>query len=142
MPYAVQQNLIDRFSQVELIQLTDKGEPPTGAIVVAVLNKALADADGEIDGYLVGVYQLPLPSVPKNLEMLACDIARYKLYDDRCPEHVQKRYDDAVKYLRSVAKGEISLSLDALNAEAPQNTAAISGGQERTFDRDKLTDYL
>jgi len=141
MGYATKQNMIDRFDQAELIQLTDRGVPPTGAIVDAVLNSALADADAEIDGYLVGAYQLPLSSVPKNLTMLACDIARYKLYDDRATEHVRQRYDDAVKYLVRVGKGELSLGLDATDQPAPSSNAPMVDGPERTFSRDKLSDY-
>ncbi len=142
MNYATKQNMIDRFAQSELIQLTDRAQPPTGAIDDTVLNAALADANAEIDGYLMGVYQLPLPTVPANLVILACDIARYKLYDDRATEQVTKRYDDAVKYLTRVGKGELSLGLDSSNQAAPESTAEITGGSERTFDRCKLGDYL
>lgn len=141
MGYATKQNMIDRFAQAELIQLTDRGLPSTGAIVDAVLNGALADADAEIDGYLVGAYQLPLASVPKNLTAFACDIARYKLYDDRATEHVRQRYDDAVKYLVRVGKGELSLSLDAANQPAPSNNAPMVDGPARTFSRETLADY-
>lgn len=140
MTYAVKQEMIDRFGDVELKQLTDR----TGAIDTiddTVLGKALADADAEIDGYLVGRYTLPLPSVPLTLVGMACDIARYRLYGDRATEHVRQRYDDAVKYLRSVSKGEISLGLNA----AAQPTAEAGGpaaeGDERTFTRDNIADY-
>lgn len=141
MGYATKQNMIDRFDQAELIQLTDRGTPATGAIVDAVLNSALADADAEIDGYLVGSHALPLPSVPRNLVMLACDLARYKLYDDRATEHVRQRYDDAVKYLVRVGKGELALSLDAQDQPAPLNGAPMVDGPPRTFSRDTLADY-
>jgi phage gp36-like protein len=139
--YATKQNMIDRFDQAELIQLTDKGLPATGAIVDAVLNSALADADAEIDGYLVGAYQLPLQSVPKNLTTIACDIARYKLYDDRATEHVRLRYEDAIKYLVRVGKGELSLGLDSANQPAPASSAPMVSGPARTFDADTLNDY-
>jgi phage gp36-like protein len=142
MGYATKQNMIDSFSQAELIQLTDRETPATGAIVDAVLNRALGGADAEIDGYLVGVYQLPLASVPKNLVDIACDIARYKLYDDRATEHVRQRYDDAVKYLVRVGKGELSLSLDAADQPASSSNAPMVDGPERTFSSEKLSDYL
>ena len=142
MTYATKQNLIDRFGQAELVQLTDRAIPPIGAIVDAVVDGALADADAEIDGYLVGQYLLPLASVPKNLVALACDIARYKLFDDRATEQVRQRYDDAVKYLRSVGKGELSLGLDAANQPAPPTGGPKIDGPERTFSKDTLNDYL
>lgn len=140
--YATSQNLIDRFGQAELVQLTDRAIPATGVIDDTVLNRALADADAEINGYLIGQYQLPLATVPANLELLACDIARYKLYDDRATEHVAKRYDDAVKYLARVGKGELSLALDATNQPAPAAGGPKVDGPARTFSRDTLADYL
>ena len=133
--------MIDRFGQAELVQLTDRTIPATGAIVDAVLNKALADANAEIDGYLIGQYQLPLASVPANLEALACDIARYKLFDDRATEQVSKRYDDAVKYLVRVGKGELSLGLDAANQPAPPTGGPTADGPARVFSRATLADY-
>jgi hypothetical protein len=84
MAYATQQNLIDRFGERELIELTDRADPPTGAIDAAVVTKALADADGAINGYLAVKYQLPISPVPVMFERFGCDIARYYL---RGPRH-------------------------------------------------------
>lgn len=113
MPYATQAQMIDRFGQAELIQLTDRAEPPTGAIVVAVLDAALLDADEEIDSYLRVVRTLPLPApVPARLTRVAADVARYHLYDDHAPDDVRTRYEDAVRWLRDVAAGRASLGLD------------------------------
>lgn len=52
MSYATQQNLVDRFGQVELVQLTDLEN--TGALNTTRLAAALADASATIDGYLAG----------------------------------------------------------------------------------------
>lgn len=142
MSYASKQNMIDRFGQAELVQLTDRAIPATGLIDDTVVNKALADADAEINGYLIGQYQLPLASVPANLELLACDIARFRLFDDRATEQVRQRYDDAVKYLTRVGKGELSLVLDQANNVAPPAGGPKFDGPDRTFSRDKLSDYL
>lgn len=140
MPYAVKQDMIDRFGEVELKQLTDRSGD-VDAIDDTVLNRALADADAEIDGYLSGRYALPLASTPLNLNAMACDIARYKLYEDRATEHVRQRYDDAVKYLASVARGTISLSLDANQAAQPEAGGPAIEGEEPVFTRQTLADY-
>jgi phage gp36-like protein len=140
--YATKQNMIDRFGNAELVQLTDRELPATGAIVDAVLNKALADANAEIDGYLVGQYQLPLASVPANLELLASDIALYRLFKDRATEEVRQRYDDAVKYLRDVGQGKLSLGLDSANQPAAPAGGPSVDGPERTFSKATLGDYL
>lgn len=109
MAYCTRQNLIDRFGEAELIQRTDR--TGTGVIDDAVLNEAIADAGAEIEGYLTA-YQLPLTTVPANLERIACDITRYYLFSDVKVELVQTRYDNAIKYLSLVAKGVVNLAPD------------------------------
>ena len=140
MSYATKQDLIDRFKEPELIQLTDSSGD-AGAIDDTVLSRALDDADAEIDTYLVARYALPLPTVPRVLVNAACDIARYRLYEDRSTEHVTKRYDDAVKLLRMVSEGKVSLGLDT-----NQQATTTAGGPQfdspgRVFTRDSLADY-
>jgi len=115
--YCTQSNLTDRFSEREIIQLTDRSTPPVGMIDTTVLNQAIADAEAEINSYLTG-YTLPLATVPANLVRIASDIARYYLYEDRVIEQVQTRYDAAIKYLTQVAKGTISLGPDTSGAVA------------------------
>lgn len=129
MTYAVQQSLIDRFGQVELAQLTDR---TNGTVIdAAVVAKALADADGQINGYLAGRYALPLAPVPTIMERVACDIARYFLYEDRVTEQVKARYDAAIKFLTDIAKGVVTLGADALNAQP----AVAAGAQIKAGDR-------
>ena len=138
--YASKQDMIDRFTATELIQLTDR----TGAVDAiddTVLQRALDDADAEIDVFLTPRYTLPLASVPRILVNAACDVARYRLYEDRSTEHVTKRYDDAVKLLKMISRGEISLGLD----QAQEPTQSAGGAQYttpgRVFTRDTLKDY-
>lgn len=110
MSYATQQNLVTRFGSDELIQLTDLNN--LGSIDPAVVSVALADADAEINSYLAGRYNLPLTQVSAELVRLACDIARYRLFDVRATEAVKVRYDDAIKKLRDIGKGLASLGID------------------------------
>ncbi len=109
MPYCTEQNLIDRYGETELIQLTDQAN--AAAIDTAVLNSAIADADAEINSYLTA-YALPLATIPANFERMACDITRYYLFGSSVPELVQKRYDNAIGYLKLVAKGGINIAPD------------------------------
>ncbi|MBL8500038.1 MAG: DUF1320 domain-containing protein [Nitrosomonas sp.] len=126
MTYATQQNMIDRFGESELIELTDRGG--NDVIDVAVLSLALVDADATINGYLAARYTLPLANpVPEMLERFACDIARYALYDDEVKEAIETRYKDAIAYLRDVSTGKADLGVsDTSNKPASTATAQMS----------------
>lgn len=78
-------------------------------LAISKLSDAISDASAEIDGYLSGLYGLPLLSPPAALTRVCSDIARYYLYDDAAPDQVAKRYDNAIAYLREVGMGKIHL---------------------------------
>lgn len=118
MSYCTRQNMIDRFTEQELIQLSDRDN--LGVIDDAVLTQSILDADAEINSYL-SRYTLPLANVPANLVRMACDIARYYLYDDAIIDTVKIRYDQAISYLMQVAKGNITLGPD-VNGESLEAT--------------------
>lgn len=107
------QDLLDRFGEQELINLTDHDSYQ--AINQAVLEKAIADAEADIASYLQAVglvtltshgklKYLPAPSAPKSLIIKACDITRYYLHENGVTEIVEKRYDLAIAWLKLVMK--------------------------------------
>ena len=126
MFYATVQDLIARFGEPELVQLTDRDE--LAQVKPAKAQTALDDAQSYVDGYVGMVYSLPLAGcakpapVPGNLtatEMvtpplltrLVCDVARYYLYDDLAPEHeVYLRYKAATKELEAIASSAMKLT--------------------------------
>jgi phage gp36-like protein len=129
-----QTDLTTRFGEAELIQLTyvaveDDAGPAIDPIVVA---QAIADAEAELDAYLTARYSLPLASVPANLERIACDIARYRLYADRPTELVDVRYRDAIRYLEQVGRGVIALA----SSPAPDAGDAVMVSDTPVFGRD------
>lgn len=141
MSYITEADLITRFGQTEITQLADRdgdGQPDT-----AVVDQALADADALINGHLQAVHTLPLTTVPELVKMLAGDIARYQLYEDRATETVQKRYDAAVRTLEKIAAGRMSLGLDAGAETTPQAGGAkvVADAPERTFTGGTLAGY-
>ncbi len=140
MPYATLQNLIDRFGEDELLRLSDHAG--NGAIDANVVDGKLADADAEIDGYLAGRYTLPLQTVPEALRRIACDVARYHLHDDRATEQVTKRYDDAIKFLRMVSKGDVQLGVDTGGNSPVVSAAPDYYSEAPVFDRASLRDFI
>jgi len=133
MAYCTKQDMIDRFSEQELIQLTDRGN--VGVINDTVLNQAINDASAEIEGYLNN-YSLPLSAIPAVLVRFSCDIARYYLYDDAMIDQVEKRYLAATKYLTQVGTGKISLGV-SVNGETAQssNNSSLMQSDGRVFGR-------
>lgn len=124
MTYATQTDLIERFGELELAQRTNRVDGAT--IDAVVLGRALADADAEIDSYLATRYTLPLSSTPPVVNRLACDITRYRLFDDGVPETVRVRYQDAVSVLKRLASGDMLLEGMAAAAVAGVDTAYFS----------------
>lgn len=105
MSYCTYNDLIRSFGEVEVEQLIATAE--TDAI-----DKAIAFAQAHIDGYLRERYTVPLALPPQNIVDMACDIARYRLYEDQPTQNVQDRYDVACFYLKDVARGLVTLAID------------------------------
>lgn len=141
MPYATQQDLVDRFSQKELVQITNPTDFEATTVNAVPLQRALDDADAEIDARLQARYALPLASVPRLLVNAACDIARYRLYDDRATDQVTRRFEDAIKLLDRIGRGELQLGLDPAQQATPSTAGAHVQAVPRTFSRDLLSDY-
>ena len=82
-----------------------------------------------------------LASVPASVQAMACDIARYNLFDDRASLQVTQRFTDAIKFLASIANNSCTLGIE----EAVGTVAAVGGAQSTTVDRvfnsDTLADY-
>ena len=139
MTYATQQDLVDRFGYEQLAQLSDRDNGI--AVDGAVVGRALADADAEIDGYLAALYALPLASTPPILVRIACDVARYRLFGDRVTDQVRQLYTDAVRDLKSVAGGTIKIDGAApLTPSVASETIRVCA-PGRIFDHDMLGNY-
>jgi phage gp36-like protein len=132
MPYCTLQNLTDEFGEAELIQLTDKNG--LGEIDLAAVDRAIARADREINRHLAVRNDLPLAS--DDVVDLACDIARYYLYDNSAPDHVKKRFDDAIKTLEKMAKRALAV-VDTAGATASESgLIADMVSSQSAFSRD------
>lgn len=135
MSYCTQQDLIDRFTERELIQLTDRSG--TGQVDASVIAGAIAFADAKVDGYISKQVVLPLAYVSEDVKGLSSAIALHYLYGASVPETPQKLYNDAIKTLEQIARGEIKL-ISGATGEAPvaTNGAQMASGG-RIFGRDQ-----
>lgn len=110
MAYCTQVDILDQISETELIALSD--DESTGDINPDIVDRAIADADAEIDPYLMAKYTLPLTSGLDIIRKLSVDIAIYNLFGRRSnpmPENRDRRYNAAIAMLTHLAKGTIAL---------------------------------
>jgi phage gp36-like protein len=133
--------MIDRFNADMLKQASD-----TAGLVIntAALDSALQDASDEIDGYLQARYQLPFVEPPRVLLLLSCDIAMYRMLALRQQGDIKdqrERYEDAVKFLTKVSKGEIQLGLASDNSAPALTEGPVVRAPERTFNRKRLKNF-
>ena len=129
--YVTQANLVDRFGESELVQLTDTVNRPASTIDAAKVTAAIRDASALIDSYIVARTPLPLNTIPPVLTRVAGDIARYDLHGSRADgDHpVTMRYRDALSWLKDVAKGTVQLETsDASASGGPDGDPEPSQG--------------
>ena len=139
MAYATGEDMVARFSELEVIQLTDRNQD--GLIDEDVAAVALADATAEIDAYL-GRFKRPFTDVPPILKRLCCDIARYRLTAANgvlITDEIRNRYKiDVLDLLRAMAKGEVQLGVDDSGQEvaAGEDGIVFVNGKNKVFGRD------
>lgn len=140
MTYAALQDLVDRFGQTELVQLTDRTNIPPATVDETVVDRALADAGALIDSYLASRYALPVSSTPDVLVKIAADLARYFLHGKAADKDspVTAAYEDALAWLAKVSNGIVVLEI--AGAEVPQEGGGAIRAKApcRVFTRDSL----
>lgn len=129
MGYVTKSDLIDRYGEDQLIQLTDRAG--AGAIDDTVLAAAIADVDAEVDAHLSGRYSLPLSEIPKVLTRAAATIAFAELHTLDLPEVAATRLKWARSLLKDIGSGVVRLGDadgdGAAPAVTPSGPAAVSG---------------
>ena len=128
MSYITQDALIKRFGEDELIQLTDREN--LGDINTEVLNEAIADAAATVDSYLQQQYTLPLEQTlidASPLTRIAGDIVRYFLFENGAEDEVEKRYKDAIAWLRDIAAGKATLGSQDTHVANPSRMTTGCG---------------
>ena len=137
MSYATKQDFLDRYDAGLLLLLTDRDA--SGQVDDAVLDRAIEDAMDEIDGYVGARYTLPLAEPPSILKRLTVDVALYRLSSesDALTEERRTRYNDAVKLLVRISRGEVTLGEPV--AEPPTAHRVRTAGQPKRFTRDSMT---
>lgn len=107
MAYLTETELRKRYDEAEIDDLVGS---LTQSDATAKINAALSEAEGLVNSYLASKYSVPVDA-SSTVKRLVADIARYYLYDDVASDEVRTRYDDAMKFLASVANGRAQLAV-------------------------------
>jgi phage gp36-like protein len=132
MSYIVNQDIVDRVGVDRAVQLSsDSGT----AVNTNVLDEVRLSSEGEVNGYLAKRYAVPVdltahPDLDATLSGFTLDIAVYRLMLRRppVPEDIRRAYDNAVKWLVAVSKGEVILPADTPPASATADAPTIDWG--------------
>jgi phage gp36-like protein len=141
MPYCTQSDILERISIDELIGVTD--DAGAGIVDTSVVARAIADADAEIDSYAASRYSVPFATVPAMIRKISVEIAVYNLFARRrgATSNTKERYDAALKFLKSVANGEVTLGADAPAESADDGIEASVSVDDRIFTKDTLSGF-
>ena len=141
MAYATYTTLLEQVGIDELTRSSDRNG--NGVADVGVVDRALEDASNEVDSYIGSVYKLPLNPVPGIVVTYTGIIGLYRmsLETGSYTEEKRKRYEDAIRWLRDVAKGVASL--DGEVEAQPKSSGGIRYFTEaREYSRTKLGGVL
>lgn len=160
MAYSTFTELINDIPQETLIQLTnDEERPPKSEedeeegydledeedVIVQRINKAIEDADREIDSYLNGNYDVPLNEVPARINKLSRLIAKYNLFSRRTlemPDNLINQYKLSIKDLEKIQEGIIDIGITKNGVEIEVSTFRTNKTSgDRLFSKEALTGF-
>jgi len=142
MPYISLDLLTDRYGERMLLQLTDRDEPATGLVDSDVVDRALADTDAVIDGYISARYKMPLAETPPLLADLAAAITIYKLHRYAPDPKIEQDYKDALASLERISKGVIRLPVEGVEPTGSGSAGVQTTDRDRPFTQDNLTGFI
>lgn len=139
MAYSTLATITEQFGAKEVLRVSDRDKD--GVADVGVVDRAIADADAEIDSYIGTKYKVPLDPVPGIVVTASATIAMYRMSYDvgSLTEEKRRRYEDLIRWLRDVASGKAVLD--------PGVGGQSSGGvrystEPREYTRSKLGGIL
>ncbi|MFH2129761.1 MAG: DUF1320 domain-containing protein [bacterium] len=130
--------LLDEFI---LIQLTDDSD--VGSADSDIVTRAIQDADAEIDSYCGTRYDVPFASATAIIRKLSVDIAIYNLFLRRqsAPDERKERYDNAIRFLKDVSRGNASLGENEPAADDDDGPKASKSSSDRIYTSETLENY-
>ena len=142
MPYVTLAQLTARFGEAMLVALTDRGEFATGTVDTSVVDRALADADAMIDGYVARRYALPVATTQPLLVTIAGALTIYNLHTSEPDPKIEADYKAAIAMLRDISSGIIALTAAGLEAPSTGGTGVQFTDRDRNMTQDNMTGLI
>lgn len=142
MTYATLDALEVAYGRDLLVQVTDRGPVLSGVVDGAVVDRALAYADATVDASLAVRYRLPLMQVPAIVVEIALAIAMYKLHRFQPNPKIKDDYDQALRDLRDIAKGEKKLDLAGIEPKTSGAGGVVATDRERPLTPESLSGFI
>lgn len=141
MAYSDLASLRQRMPEQVIIDLTD--DQHTGLVNEEPVDRAIADADTEIDSYLIGRYPVPVDPAPALLQRLSLDLAVEILYGRQpaldVPEAVVRAAKNGRTLLARIAAKDAHLpGVAETDTSGTSSSGAMFISNERLFTRDSL----
>lgn len=132
MRYITLEEFYGFVTEPEVVKLTEGKEGKPNMDVLEEVNRA---AIAEMEGYLRGLYRLPLPEPPEErIKTIMGDLMRFRLRtrrnDQNVAESVFKLYGFTVQTLKDIQTKKIVLDAPALAGEGEN---AILGGTVQSW---------
>lgn len=144
MSYSDRTDLEEKTSKQEVIKLAAiTGRQAGIGNDSEAVDKAIADADGVIDGFIEKQYSLTLVKatspVPPLLVQISASLALYNLRQKKPgnEERYQRFHDDAMALLKKISSGDISLGVTSSEVGGESSIQITHQKTDRVFTRDK-----
>jgi phage gp36-like protein len=137
MSYATLSDIQQAVPADVLVELTD--DAGAGAVDDTVVDAALERASSEIDAYVGVRYAVPLETAHPLVKKLCTDLSVYYLYlrVGKVSDALQRTYDNAVRLLRDISKGIVSLGAEP-EPDAPGHMRITVRARSQVFGSDEL----
>jgi phage gp36-like protein len=145
MPYCALEDLIKTLPEERIIELSDDSDTPS-SVNEDNVDKAIASADSDIDGYIGGRYSLPLDVIPNKIKDISVDLAIYYLWTRRperkAPEEIRIKYSDGIKRLKDIQDGKFLLGITQMGSSGTDITGSEVRTNKTSLDRKFTKDLL
>lgn len=142
MTYTTLDQLVTRRGKSLLVDLTDRGEEPTGEINTETVAAAIAGAQALVDGFLANHYALPLVEVPELVSKVTEDLVIYDLHTYDTPEKIAEAEKSARQTLKGIGDGKIRLPIAGVEPASKPDQDVRFTERDRPFSAEAMKGFI